>query len=117
MFDAQLMITESDGASVSLYSPWMNREGDRVLATLDLVELHPDGRLQVSVYHKSAEDSGDGDPASGTAITRTSAGRTTSEFGPLKEFVRYKFTCESDGEGTQAWTLFRMLRLAWFDAV
>ncbi len=120
MFDSQLLITKSDGSAVSVFSPWVSRGGDYVLATLDLVQTNMGsllGALDVRVFHKNSQDSGDGSQVGSTPISRDTPGRTTTEFGPVKELVRYKFTISAIGMEATGWALFRILSPVWFDAV
>ncbi len=120
MFDAQLLLTKTDGSAVSLLSPWTSRGADYLLATLDLVQTNMGtglGVLEVRVFHKDPDDTGDGTQVGSTTISRATAGRTTAEFGPLKQLVRYKFTISAGGMEVTGWALFRMLSPVWFDAV
>ncbi|MBK8977629.1 MAG: hypothetical protein IPM29_17100 [Planctomycetes bacterium] len=117
MFDAQLVHSELNGGTVELYSPWFPRAGDYARATIDVVEYEGSAGWYIEVvpYHKNAEDSGDGTAASGSTVSRSTTGRTTQEWGPFKELVRYKFRVAGT-EQAAAWVLFRMLTLVWFDA-
>lgn len=120
MFDAQLILTDATGSAVSVYSPWMPRGGDRMIATLDIVATNMSSMLaefEVAVFHKDGETPGDGVSAPGTPITRDSAGRTSAEFGPLDELVRFKFTISAPSSESAFWAQFRMLSVVWFDAV
>lgn len=121
MFHGQILMTQADGSAVSVYSPWLPRGADYVLATLDLIKAYnlgaSIGSLEVRVFHKNAEDAGDGTQVGTTSISRETAGRTTTEFGPLKELVRFKFTIGAVGASATGWALFRMLSPVWFDAV
>jgi hypothetical protein len=115
MFEAQII-----RGGMEIYSPWFERRGDYVRATLEVVDLSASG-MTMQVFTKNTEDTSNGvDADSGTIITLTAAGRTTAEWGPagdlgLKELVRYKFVSLDEEEAD--WTLFRTLAPVWFDAV
>lgn len=118
MFDAQVLGTTSGGNAVSVYSPWMRREGDYLIATLDAIAITFGsilGSLEVRVYHKNTDDPDDGTVLTGS-ISVDSVGRSSEEFGPLKEMVRYRFTVSAT-TFQQEWAMFRMLSPVWFDAV
>jgi hypothetical protein len=53
----------------------------------------------------------------GTTITEDSVGIASSQFGPLEELVRFKFTISGPEAVSQFWAQFRMLSVVWFDAV
>jgi hypothetical protein len=74
--------------------------------------------LSVHLFHKAAEDAGDGtDVNGGITISASAVGRTTAtEWSGLKDLVRYRFTLTSGGEEPSS-LLFRMLPPSWFDSV
>jgi len=111
MFNAQY-IFQSD----ELYSPWMNRQGDSIRATLDLIQSNG-GTLEVRVYTKSVEDAGDGlDADATTSISSSTVGRADDEWNAvLKDLVRYRFKCTGAASGD--YVLFRMLTPVWFNAI
>lgn len=117
MFQGQIL---NSGSSV--YSPWMDRGGDFLRATVEVIDLGASGKLRVQVYTKNKSDTTNGaEVNSGTKIELTSAGRAVEEWGPgtgigLKELVRYKFT-NYETTNTAAWVLFRTLSPLWFNAV
>ena len=120
MFDAQLLMTGPSGETVSVLSPWMSRGGDHMIATLDVVATNLGsmlGEFEVEVFHKDTETTGDGVAATGTPIARDTVGRSSSEFGPLEELVRFKFTISAPSVESSFWAQFRMLSVVWFDAV
>lgn len=103
------------------FSPWFERQGDYVRATVDIVALGAEGSLVVSLITKNRKDTGNGIEVDAEAVLSASVpGRSGREWGPstgygLMELVRYKF---STGEQRDdAWILFRMLFPVWFDAV
>ncbi len=108
MVNAQLL-----EAGCTVYSPWIPRGGDNLIATLEVVEIGSGGRIDVFVWTKNSEDVGPGTDASGTLkITLTAVGRGDEEWiGDAKEWVRYKIVV------TGNWVLFRMLSPVWFDSV
>ncbi len=116
MFESQLLFgAGGDGAEV--FSPWFPRQGDNAICTLEVVRISG-ASIQVELFTKNSEDTGDGalvTPASGTGdITRTTVGRESNEWeGGLEELVRYKFTV---ADATTKWVLFRMLPPVWFDS-
>ena len=115
MFNAQILQAEAL-TTTAVYGPWMSREGDRLIATLDLIAITGAGNAQIQVYTKSHEDAGDGSLATGAAIAPILAGRSSSEFSGLKDLVRYKMQY-TGGEGSAGFILFRLLPGIWFDAV
>jgi len=75
MFEAQYLLNGDD-----VYSPWMSRVGDNLLATVDTVGVDGTGtKLEVRVYHKNTEDVGDG-AVLGALIEVASAGRAWEEW-------------------------------------
>lgn len=125
MFEAQLLQSQVD-TSYSVFSPWMFRGGDALLATLEVVEVGDSGgSVVVEVFTKNTEDTGEGENADSTStkkITGNSVGRTSLEWESgvanvdLLELVRYKFTIGGSDAGDD-WVLFRMLSPVWFDSV
>ena len=113
MFDAQLLFNGS-----TVFGPWFPREQNNVRVTLDVI-VAGGAQIKVELVSKKSEDSGFG-TLSGTNITTSSAGRTTTEWlnngcpNALFDLVRYKFTVT--GTAGQ-WILFRMLPMVWFDKV
>jgi hypothetical protein len=73
------------------------------------------GTFEVKLYHKNADDTGDGTAVAGS-ITRDSAGQSSAVFTGLEELVRYRFRVSATTLG-QEWALFRMLSPVWFDTV
>jgi len=110
MFQAQLLNGATNGA---VYSPWFERQGDYLRATVEVVAMAGSTGVTVTVLTKNKEDTGDGTAVSGS-IAQSSAGRGTTEFTTLKELVRFKF---DPGTTSTSWVLFRMLPAVWFDAV
>jgi hypothetical protein len=74
--------------------------------------------IDVEVFTKNTEDTGDGSvvsPSTGSLASLTGVGQTSATWGPstLKELVRYRYTVKSTSE----WLVFRMLPPVWFDSV
>jgi hypothetical protein len=113
MFDAQLLMAIPD-EGCQVFSPWFPRGGDFLRATLEIV-ASGGANLDVEIFTKNNEDTGNGTPVPAPAISRTAKGRYDEEWGPdqLLELVRYRFTATGD---TAQWVLFRMLPPVWFDA-
>jgi hypothetical protein len=112
VFEAQYLF-EGD----EVFSPWMERDGNALLFTADLVDTLK-ARLNVKTYHKNKEESGPG-TAVGGEIQIAAAGRSTRKSTGLKELVRYHMKCTST-EVTPVryeYVLFRMLGPVWFDDV
>jgi len=132
VFDAQYLLSDSD--PVSVYSPWLGRGGDNLLATLDIIESTSNGLIKVEVYSKNSETAGDGVDASKDATTAINISPSAGATGPqsktwnseailadngtvgLLELVRYRITVTSN-DGNLARVLFRMLDPVWFDTV
>lgn len=112
MFQAQLLIRPS-ASDLSVFSPWFDRGGDHLRATVDVVALQG-ATLTVKVFTKNREDTGDGVEVEGVSIVSTTVGRSAAEWDGLEELVRYEFTV---GTASANWVLFRMLDPVWFDAV
>ena len=118
MFDGQILIGGTSGPTI--YSPWFPRQGDFLIATLQVISTAATGgtkTLKVEVATKNTEDTGDGTVVAGDLTIEANAASFTESntWGPgvLKELVRFKFTISSDGDD---W-LFRMLDPVWYDAV
>ncbi len=128
MFDSQTIQMQGT-TSTDLYSPWFSRGGDYGLFTVEVVAIGGGGTvtMAVAMIQKNASDTGDGSGLSGvSAISRTTAGRTTkdfqagvdsSAFAGFKELVRYKFTISGGSSGVTSWATFRMLPPTWYDKV
>ena len=108
-----------------LYSPWFPREGDNAIFTMEIIaKLNlasaSTSTMVVDVYHKEAEDTGNGV----LAVSNIYA----SPIGPaddkgffvsapienLKEMVRFKY--RMDCNSFVAAFLYRMLPTTWFNA-
>ncbi|MEZ4495175.1 MAG: hypothetical protein R3C29_17905 [Dehalococcoidia bacterium] len=119
MFQAQQLTAKAATSTPSVYSPWVNRMGDNMLYSVDLVDKSGSAlQLKVTVLTKNTEDL----PSAQTTltnITTTGSGSevvTEEQAGGIKEQVRYKFELA----GTIAagdWVLFRMLQPIWYDSV
>jgi hypothetical protein len=119
MFDAQLLV--ADAANFDVYGPWIPREGDNALFSVDVQELSLTGaaQFQVQLETKGHEDAGNGSAISPLQfqIAITSAGQDTQLVsGQLQDMVRYRFIFNDDAAAGD-WVLFRMLPPIWFDAV
>ena len=115
MFEAQYLMTKAS-AGLTIYSPWFPRQADNVRFNIDLDDVNG-ATLDIVLFHKNREDTGDGS-TTGTSISALNTlGRTVAEFKGLKEMVRYKFVVKADSNGTLGWILFRMLPPIWFDSV
>ena len=117
-FEAQLL----EGASTAVYSPWMPRGGDYIIATAELIALEASAQLDVKLFTKDLDDPGEGAQVnSAIKISISVAGRRDSEeWGfdgttGLKELVRYRYECRAATAAGSV--LFRMLSPVWFDAV
>ena len=105
---------------VTIDSPWVDRKGDYLRATLDLIRSNGP-TLTVKVFTKPADGKGDGfEVDASTFIARTTPGRTTVEWSPstgigLSSLVRYQFSASTGGV-TNPWLMFRMLSPVWFDS-
>ena len=110
MFNAQYLFLFGN-----VFSPWMQRAGDNIIATTDVISIVSGVTLRVSVYTKNREDVGDGSSLGSFDVT--SAGRHDHEFDDLKELVRYKLRALGPGADRKDYALFRMLSPVWFDDV
>jgi len=111
MFEGQMLFTGNQ-----VYSPWMRRGGDNVIIALDLI-ARAGTTLEVSLYTKNTEDTGDGVLVGGGALISASAvGQTPyNQVGELLELVRYRFKVA--GTNVYDYVLFRMLPPNWYDTV
>jgi hypothetical protein len=110
MFEAQYLFSTD-----TVYSPWMSRGGDNLIATVDVAGLDGTGAgVLVQLYEKNTEDNGDGTLNTSGTITKTDAGRKSQEFLGVKELVRFRFS-NPGSKGDRV--LFRMLQTVWFDTV
>src|SRR5262245_32959942 len=96
----------------NVYSPWFERRGDNLIATVDLIAINGSSGISIGVYTKAKNTAGDGTQV-GSNFNQTTAGRNSATFtGGLNELVRFKF---SPGATAGEWILFRMLPIVWFD--
>lgn len=119
MFDGYLLVAETGGRT-AVFGPWFGRRGDNGVFTAEVVDddfQSQQGSLNVSVFHKNSEDTGDGTLA-GTAMKLSQAERKATTVDGLKELVRYKFELANDdaGSSAQVHAIFRMLAPSWFDS-
>jgi hypothetical protein len=116
MFDLQLLYVNRDG--YSLYSPWMERQGDLMALILSMDQFLGAPTLKLDVFHKNSDETGDGTATGATITVAASVVPGSTIASGLKELVRYKFTVlPSTESGTDGdWCLFRVLDPTWFDA-
>ena len=112
MFQAQMLISQGTAVKTPVYSPWTERGGDYLRASVEFID--GTGELTIEVATKNHTDPGDGTVISGTSIFIDGAGSETEQWTELKEMVRYKITT---GGTSGKWVLFRILEPVWFDAV
>ena len=93
----------------------MEREGDNIIVTADVIRLLDNVALRVFVFTKNREDPGDGTSAG--FFEATADGRHYDEFGDLKELVRYKYRAVGSGGDRGDYAFFRTLTPVWFDDV
>jgi hypothetical protein len=109
---------EEQATTLTVYSPWMPRMGNAVVASVEVIDfVGTDPKLTSVLETKNSEetDSSAG-AATGSAITQVSAGVSSSRFSSLKELVRFKFTlgqADEPSPGDQVAAHFRSLNLAW----
>ena len=96
-----------------LYSPWMGRQGDNIIVTIE--RIASDFQLSVEVFHKNSDETGNGTKLGLTALDASSNGVFSKEFNDVKELVRYKYVPRSSDSRDLAF--FRMLEPVWFDEV
>ncbi len=108
MFEEQLLM-----AGCAVYTPWIPRGKDNLIATLDVVDIS-EATVTVRVWTKNSQTAGDGADAK-TAISISSNAverRSATWYDACKEWVRYKITVTGSAGD---WVLFRMLDPIWFD--
>jgi hypothetical protein len=91
----------------------MPRGKDNLIATLEVVDVSG-ATVEVRVWTKNSQDSGDGDDAkSAISISSNSVDRRSATwYNACKEWVRYKISVTGSAGD---WVLFRMLDAIWFD--
>jgi hypothetical protein len=110
MFEAQYLVSGN-----AVFGSWMERRGDNIIVTLDIIDNDNDLLVTMEVYHKDLEDAGDGAAATGTAISASTIQRHDTEYVGLKELVRIRVECgDADTEGQ---ALLRTLAPRWFDSL
>ena len=119
MFEAQYLLSDN-----SVFSPWMSRNADNLIITVDLIANSGSG-LSIEVYHKNSEDTGDGFayPNVDSSTSNPSEKLTVTTLGPdsngnfkgMLELVRFRIT--GTGTGANDRVLFRMLSNVWYDDV
>ena len=108
-------------AGTVVYSPWFPRQADMLRVTAECVAVN-NTSLEIELYTKNQEDTGDGEPVDDTvSITLSAAGRSTAEWKTVggkegvQQLLRFRYTVGTDP--TNEWILFRLLPAVWFDAV
>lgn len=106
------------GGIYQVFSPWIPRGGDNARFTFEVAAIS-NAKLTVYVYHKNAEETGNGAVA---AITNFSfvntTGIDTKEWLGLKELVRFLLIVECDDEQSEVgWVSFRFLNCVWFEGL
>ena len=117
MIDATLLF-----AGTVVYSPWFPRQADMLRVTAECVAVN-NTSLDIELFTKNSEDTGDGDPVDvNVSITLSAAGRSTAEWKTVEgqegveQLLRFRYTVGSDLTSNE-WILFRLLPAVWFDAV
>lgn len=115
MIDATLLF-----AGTVVYSPWFPRQADMLRVTAECVAVN-NTSLEIELYTKNPEDTGDGLAVDvNVSITLSAAGRSTAEWKTVNEpgveqLLRFRYTVGT--EASNEWILFRLLPAVWFDAV
>ena len=120
-------------SGANVMSPWMEREGDNAYFQYEIIQVSNSATITVEVWHKNAEETGEGELATDTFSQIGSTGVYAGDFTALKELVRFEFTVSTTaaaasgtvdtlGGGTEplmngavAWILFRMLEPTYYD--
>lgn len=119
MFEAQYLFHGD-----AVFSPWMSRQADNMIATVDLIDdSGSSGDIVIEVYQKNSEQTGDGgahpneDGTSGspTQLTTSAVDQKSETFANVMELVRYRISTSATSSGERF--LFRMLPPVWFDHV
>lgn len=106
------LLAHSEGESMSVFTDWMPRGGDRAVFTAELITVIG-ATMTVTVFHKNSEETGPGTSAGPVVSSTSTLGLHPAEIGPLKEMVRYEITVtSSSGLGA---ILYRMHSPTWFD--
>lgn len=121
MFEAQYLFAGSGGATFQVFSPWMSRQADNAIFSLEAVAVGlAEGSGIVTgagIYHKNRDETGPGAlyNVGGVTLRLTGVGTDTEVFTGLKELVRYGFYCA--GDASDIYSLIRVLPPVWFDDV
>lgn len=117
MIDATLLF---DGMTV--YSPWFPRQADRLRVFAECIAVNG-GNLQIDLYTKNEEETGDGAPVntavsiqlSAPGISPAAEWKTVAGQEGVQQLLRFRYV--AGGVNANSWTLFRLLPAVWFDAV
>ena len=102
----------------ALFSPWIERQGDNLIWTIDVaaLELRTSGHFVVSLYEKNHDTPGDGSIVSGSTINFEEAARLDIQVQGLREVVRLHFSFDENCDPGN-WVQARPLTPVWYDAV
>ena len=100
----------------SVFTEWFSRGADNAYFFCEVV-TNTDADVDVDVYHKNVEDSGDGGTAKESFTTLTGVTIGEKESLGLKELVRFKVTVTNNnpGGGNLARARVRFLSPIWFN--
>jgi hypothetical protein len=100
-------------AATSVYSPWFPRGSDNAIFTFETIASFGTPGFTVDVYHRNADEAGNGAAATGVG-SWTTVGTTFQyrRYDNLKEMVRFKFNLAPTGTSG---VLYRMLDPTWFN--
>lgn len=110
---------------MSVFSPWFPRAADMLRVAAECVAVNS-AEVEIELYTKNAEETGDGDLVDGTvSITLDTAGqRTTAEWKTMpgqdegvEQLLRFRYVVTGATPAGNEWILFRLLPAVWFDAV
>lgn len=109
-------IIQADESETILFSPWLNRSADNAVFTYEEIQLGGSStQLEVKVYTKNTEETGDGSARSETFASVGSSSVKTARFNGLEEMVRFRFRVHSGSIGETNFAIYRMLEPTWFD--
>jgi hypothetical protein len=107
---------------MSSYGDWMPRGGDNVILTVEGIDYAggaADPTLNVVLFHKNAEDAGDGTQVGSTiSFTGLATRFKHVQVTGLKEIVRIRVQCVSaePEPAARQWYHFRVLTPVWYDS-
>ena len=94
----------------SVFTPWIQRQADNAIFTWEAIQLFGGTSIDVKVFSKAKEDSGEGAEVGPSSWTSSGSLRY-STFTGLLEMIRFKVSASGGAAGG----IYRLLEPTWFD--